>query len=234
VSLNEVYRTCQRALEGLGAPVGVDREGAAGIVWLEARGLPGLRELARNLAALDGGFGPVVAGIEIDAVGRSAIAYAGAIIDYLRSLCEPGATATLKLRNVRSPLLLLPAAAARAALGERYLLRFGESDMVAGSALLDEDGATLVLTDGASLDALSCQALTVVLATGPELRMTADMTSQILTPSLLRERASRALADGIAVDDEIWRAVGAVAARVLVPATAESRVRGAGGGDANE
>jgi hypothetical protein len=64
--------------------------------------------------------------------------------------------------------------------------------------------------------------------------MTADMTGRHLTPSLLRERASHALSDGIAVDDEVWRAIGAVAARVLVPATAESRVRGAGGGDANE
>jgi len=43
----------------------------------------------------------------------------------------------------------------------------------------------------------------------------------------------RALDEGVAVDDEMWRRLSIAAARVQVPASEVSRLKGAGGGDAN-
>ena len=50
VTLNEVQRTCQKAMSGAGAPAGVDDDAAMGAAWLEGRGLPALGAVA---AALD-------------------------------------------------------------------------------------------------------------------------------------------------------------------------------------
>jgi len=49
----------------------------------------------------------------------------------------------------------------------------------------------------------------------------------------LARRYENSLAQGIEVDDALWRRIDAVAARVQVPASTESRLKGAGGGDAN-
>src|ERR1700740_1798531 len=85
VSQFEIYRLCQRALEGLGAPYGVDQDGARAVAWLEVRGLPGLTLLGADLAQLDGGFAGLRlrAGAAVDAAGRSAIAFCGAVVDLL-------------------------------------------------------------------------------------------------------------------------------------------------------
>jgi hypothetical protein len=62
---------------------------------------------------------------------------------------------------------------------------------------------------------------------------TASDLPVFLDPAELARRYERALAQGIEVEEEIWRRIDAVAARVQVPASTESRLKGAGGGDAN-
>jgi hypothetical protein len=217
VSQFEIYRLVQRALEGAGAPYGVDRDGAQAVAWLEARGLPGLRLLLADLPGLEGRFeglklGRTAAGPAIDASGRSAIAYGGAVIDLARGL------PSLRLRRCRSPVFLLPAAAA-AGLALRWRQGAGEvlcrvEGEIRGSesALLDVAPTEVEIDAGA--------------AVAPGLPVILD------GPALAR-RYEQALAQGVAVDGEIWRRIDAVAARVQVPASAESRLKGAGGGDAN-
>jgi acyl-coenzyme A synthetase/AMP-(fatty) acid ligase len=65
----------------------------------------------------------------------------------------------------------------------------------------------------------------------------AAMVPQGVLPALSAEnlaaRLDDSLAKGIAADPALWRRLDAVAARVQVPASAASRERGAGGGDAN-
>ena len=56
VSQFEIDRLVQRALEGSGAPYGVDRDGAQAVAWLECRGLPGLCLLEEDLPFLEGRF----------------------------------------------------------------------------------------------------------------------------------------------------------------------------------
>ncbi|HYV89032.1 MAG TPA: hypothetical protein VFA91_10690, partial [Candidatus Polarisedimenticolia bacterium] len=54
-----------------------------------------------------------------------------------------------------------------------------------------------------------------------------------LSVEIMAARLDDSLAKGIAADAALWRRLDAVAARVQVPASATSRERGAGGGDAN-
>jgi Protein of unknown function (DUF3726) len=211
VSQFEIYRLVQRALEGAGTPYGVDRDGAQAAAWLEARGLPALRLLMADLPGLDGRFeGLRLAGREIDAAGLSAIAYGSAVIDLART--RP----SLTLRRCRSPLFLLPAAEAVPGLALRWRQPAGEV-LCRGSRI---QGSEAALLDATPAD------IEIGAATASDLPV-------FLDPAELARRYERALAQGIEVKEEIWRRIDAVAARVQVPASTESRLKGAGGGDAN-
>jgi hypothetical protein len=212
VSQFEIHRLVQRALEGSGAPYGVDRDGARAVAWLEARGLPGLRLLLADLPGLDGRFqGLRLDGREVDAAGVSAIAYGSAVIDLART--RP----SLILRRCRSPLFVLPAAMDVPGMTLKWRQAAGEvfcrDARIHGSeaALLDATPTDVEIRTGAA----------------------APADPAFLDPAGLARRYERALAQGVEVEAEIWRRIDAVAARVQVPASAESRRKGAGGGDAN-
>ena len=212
VSQFEIYRLVQRALEGSGAPYGVDRDGAQAVAWLEARGLPGLRLLLADLPGLDGKFrGLKLGGEEIDAGGLSAIAYGSAVLDLAQGL------PSLRLSHCRSPLFLLPGAAAS---GLTLCWRH-----TAGEIRCSDIG--LHGSEAALLDATPAD---VEIRTGDSAGLAGPA---FLDPAELARRYDRALEQGVEVDEEIWRQIDAVAARVQVPASPESRLKGAGGGDAN-
>ena len=212
VSQFEIYRLVQRALEGAGAPYGVDRDGAQAVAWLEARGLPGLRLLRADLPGLDGKIrGLALRREEIDAGGLSAIACGSAVVDIARG--RP----SLGLRRCRSPLFLLPAAIAsgltlcwRQAAGEVRCCASGLHG--SAPALLDPTPADVEIRSGDD---------------APPAR------PAFLDAAELARRYGQALEQGVEVDEELWREVDVVAARVQVPASPESRLKGAGGGDAN-
>ena len=243
VSQFEIYRICQRALEGLGAPYGVDRDGADAAVWLEARGLPGLALLAGELDRLDkpgafAGMTPHFAAARgeatVEAGGRPAIAFPGAAVDLLLLLAlqSPDRRGQLMIENCRSPLFLLPAAATAA--GELSSLRLAWD----GVAVMIESGrlsiwlppgrpfATALGESGPHEVKLEC-------SRGEPLAKPDSELKRALSETELALAFDRSLDEGVAVDDGIWQRLSAVAARVQVPASEVSRLKGAGGGDAN-
>jgi len=243
VSQFEIYRICQRALEGLGAPYGVDRDGAEAAVWLEARGLPGLALLAADLEHLAkpdafAGMTPPMAAAggaaEVDAGGRPAVAFLGAALDFLQLLARrsPDGRGRLAIEHCRSPLFLLPAAVAAAGASASLRLAWGDVAAEIGS-----DSLSIRIAPGRS----AAQALgergpcAVELALGQG-EMPAEPGSgpqAALSVADLGRAYDRALDEGVAVDDEVWRRLSIAAARVQVPASEVSRLKGAGGGDAN-
>jgi hypothetical protein len=218
VSQFEIYRLVQRALEGSGAPYGVDRDGAQAVAWLESRGLSGLDLLREDLPLLEDRFTGLTltrnaAGIEIDAGGLSAIAHASAVIDLARD------GTALRLRRCRSPLFLLSAAVA---VGVPLQLRWREIFCAAAdgnSSIWADDGKALLDSTPIEVD---------IRNGAPE-----SSAKPFLDPAEFQRRYEISLAQGIEVDDALWRSIDAVAARVQVPASTESRLKGAGGGDAN-
>ena len=219
VSQFEIYRLVQRALEGSGAPYGIDRDGAQAVAWLESRGLPALHLLQEDLPLLDARFTGLTltrnaGGIEIDAAGVSAIAYAGAVIDLARD------GTILRLQRCRSPLFLLPAAVAA---GVPLQLRWRDIFFAADA----DSGAIIRVGHG--------QALLDSAATEVDIRPGSAVPAPraFLDSAEFQRRYETSLAQGVEVDDALWRSIDAVAARVQVPASTESRLKGAGGGDAN-
>ena len=243
VSQFEIYRLCQRALEGPGAPYGIDRDGAAAAVWLEARGMPGLALLAGDLARLEtpnafAGLTPRMSdagSAELDADGRPAVAFPGAAVDFLMLLAlrSSDGCGWLAIEHCRSPLFLLPAAVA--AVSAEASLRLAWGDV---AAEVGPDGLSIRIAAGRSwLAALSeAEPVTVRLAYHRS-QMPAEAGVPGFEPgptaAELTLAYDRSLQEGVNVDDSLWQRLSAVAARVQVPASEVSRIRGAGGGDAN-
>lgn len=242
VSQFEIYRICQRALEGLGAPYGIDRDGAAAAVWLEARGMPGLALLAGDLERLErpNTFAGLTARMseagsaELDADGRPAVAFPGAAVDYLvlLALRAPDGRGRLVIEHCRSPLFFLPAAVAVVSAGASLRLAWG-------------DVAVDIRADGLRIQIASGQPWLMALGeAGPlAVKLAYDRSATPAAPvpgskpgpteAQLTLAYDRALQEGVNVDDGLWQRLSAVAARVQVPASEVSRRKGAGGGDAN-
>ena len=242
VSQFEVYRLCQRSLEALGAPYGVDRDGAAAVVWLEARGLPGLALLAGDLPALarPGAFAGLALApgahdgeARLDAGGRSALAFLGGAVDLLRLLAAraPDRCGRLRLEGCRSPLFLLPGAVAACGPDDGVEIAWGGLAARIGRRRLSI--AVLPGLDPAeALGESGPVAVGLALAPGSG-RGARPSAAPILTQDDLDESFVRALDQGIEADDALWQQLSAIAARVQVPASEVSRLKGAGGGDAN-
>ena len=247
VSQFEIYRICQRALEGLGAPYGVDRDGAEAAVWLEARGLPGLALLAGDLEHLAkpdafAGMTPPMAtagAAELDAAGRPSVAFLGAALDFLRLLANqsPDGRGRLAIRDCRSPLFLLPATVAAAGAGARFRLAWGDVAAEIGSDSLSIWIAPGRIAPGRSaaqaLDERGPCAVELACGQGEMPAAPGSGPRAALSAVDLGRAYDRALDEGVAVDDGIWRRLSITAARVQVPASEVSRLKGAGGGDAN-
>ena len=242
VSQFEIYRICQRALEGLGAPYGIDRDGAATIVWLEARGMPGLALLAADLERLGepnafAGLRPRMAdagSAQLDADGRPAIAFPGAAVDFLRLLAlrADDGRGGLEIQHCRSPLCLLPAAVAAANADASLRLAWGDVTIDIGAA-----GLSIRIASSLSWPVALREAgpVTVRLeyhrSTAPAASGSASKDESIQAELSLAY--DRSLQEGVTVDDSLWQRLSTVAARVQVPASEVSRQKGAGGGDAN-
>jgi len=244
VSQNEVYRLSQRVMEGLGAPFGVDRDGAFAVTWLEARGLGGLSALACALDRLDGDFQPFAqakgTGAEVtilDAAGGSALAHAGALIDYAEML-EDGAETRktgLRISRLSDPLFLLPMALRRARKHWAVTIawRSGKDEIILRAAPI---GGAMLATTARDLDAVLSDPLAheVAIACRPDRGDDDPISFPTVRDSRALDFNLRAsLANGLSVDQSLWQALTAIAARVLVPSSHISREHGAGGGDAN-
>ncbi|MCH8926941.1 MAG: DUF3726 domain-containing protein, partial [Proteobacteria bacterium] len=119
VTLNEVQRTCQKAMSGAGAPAGVDDDAAMAAAWLEGRGLPALGAVA---AALDRWAGdasamelaelpPEGGARRFDAAGRSALFVGGGLIDLAVAMAaETTAVSGVEVAGVTDPRFFLPPA----------------------------------------------------------------------------------------------------------------------------
>ncbi len=236
-TLFEVWRLCQKAAEGAGAPAGLDIAAADGALWLLARGLDVLDGYTRAVEALDVGAGACTFdgapdGAVLDATGHPGALVAPALVDLV--IARGGGPLTIT--GMSAPLFLLPPAARYAEDG--WHLRFAlHGPGGARFALVASAGAGPAihgLADGATIAA--------ALAGPAEFAVEADATPPggapakrdegtipcLVDASALAAAAAVSVAEGIVIEATPWARLQAFADRTLVPATDESRRRGAG------
>jgi hypothetical protein len=246
VSQFEIHRLVQRTLEALGAGYGVDRDAARAVAWLEAHGFPGLPVMDVGLADLEAGIRPpklqsvtTPGELMIDAGGASTIGFGSAAVDLLlaRAVASGKGQVGLHLCRCRSPLFLIPVAVENSA--EAAFSLAWETGHGGIEVRVEADHAATVFSgSGGNLRAALSESgeSEVDIRVAPVSQGFSPPRSgmvAVLKPDDLARQFAQSLDGGVAVDPAIWRRIDAVAARVQVPASEESRRKGAGGGDAN-
>ena len=240
-SLNELYRLCQKACEGAGAPDGLDVEAAHGSVWLAARGAPVLETLCtdQELTATRTSA-CVLDGVRIDRRNLDASAKAGALIApslvgfLVARAAHDGSLGTLAVTTLSAPLYLLPSAAYFADAGWR--MRFSLTIPGNGSYELraDPSGARVLGPPRATLTKLArpihCDLQAVCTRSDSDLSPGEGPLAVLLASDSIAQSEAGAPANGVDVPSDLWKRLAQYAARVLVPATEVSRQRGAGSG----
>jgi Protein of unknown function (DUF3726) len=242
-SLNEVERICQKAAEGAGAPAGLDTDAARGAAWLVARDLPALADLARDLTRVaDLGAACCFERDHVTDLNRRLVAgdKAGAVIapmliDLLVArAAEDRAPGALRVSGLTAPLFLLPPIVRYAAGGWRLRLSLAADDD-RRAAFLAADGEARILGSGGreiaelfdggcvwSLEAL-CSRDPGTMDSRDEHGLTVLRDAENLTAA-----AAESLAAGVAPNLEAWDRLSVLASKVLVPASEQSRLMGAG------
>ncbi|WP_167767168.1 DUF3726 domain-containing protein [Jannaschia formosa] len=142
LSLNEAAALARKAARGAGHDWGMAEEAGRAVRWLSARGLPALDALAAMLAAP--ACAPRLREGTLDADGPLCPIRAGAAVSDLA--CLPG-FAGLRLRQVRTPLLALPFAAAAARATGRAVRLTGAGGATTDGHALALHGDWLATTD---------------------------------------------------------------------------------------
>ncbi len=242
VTLNEVQRSCQKAMSGAGAPAGVDDDAAMAAAWIEGRGLPVLGAVA---AALDRWAGdasamelaelpPEAGARRFDAGGRSALFVGSGLLDLAVAMAvETTAVFSVQVARVTDPLFFVPPAVVCARCDRTLRLSWRRPDGAPrAGALVGPDSGTALLGDwrnpapgGPFEVSIQCaQAGGGQAGSGQAPGTLPTMLGQ----ADLDARLAEALAAGLSVDEGVWTRLSAYAALSLVPSSPESRARGAG------
>ncbi len=237
VTLNEVQRTCQKAMSSAGAPAGVDDDAAMAAAWLEGRGLPALSAVA---AALDRWAGdasamalaelPPAAGTRrFDAGGRSALFVGGGLLDLAVALAaETTAGSSVEVAGVTDPEFFVPPAVVCARRDRTLRLSWrGPDGAPRAGALVGPDSGAVLLGDWRNAAPGGPVQVSIQCAQAGGGQAPGALPAT-LGQADLDARLSEALAAGLSVDDRVWARLSAYAARRLVPSSSESRARGAG------
>lgn len=211
-SLNEVEIYGRRAARGAGMPWGLAEEAGKASRWLAERGLPGVELLVRLLTANDGRSYASMAPVIVDGrwqapAGELCPVCSGAALSDRIDVLARGEE--ICLSALAYPLLLAPFLDHSWRLDEAsYELRWPNVrvSVFAGDVMLDCQKASAHLSERVD-----------------EVKVSVG-TYRKAHPT------HRPRIGGVKTPLAVWRAMGVLAKRTYVPATEESRARGAGAG----
>lgn len=211
-SLNEVETYGRRAARGAGMSWGLAEEAGKAARWLAERGLPGVELLARLLTANDGrsysSMAPVITGNrwQASAGDLCPVCCGAALCDRIDILARDG---EIRMGALAYPLLLAPFLDQATPSDHRsYELHWSDVRLS-----VSVDGVTFECENEAAL--LSERVDEARVSVGKDRK----------TRAMLHPRIA-----GIETPLSAWRAIDELAKRTYVPATEESRARGAGAG----
>lgn len=231
-SHNELTRLCQKVLLGLGVASGTDGEGAAAVVWLESRGLYGLRlfeeEIHSIISSGMAAMPSVTAGIP-EPINMSAVPTLLSLGNIFECVCakvhQQGAPTNVTLYDVMRPLWALPIAEKVA--GSDFQIRLTCSNDDAADRFITLNGAVVFRGAFGAAEHEAMRSATLRLEC-VRLAPAKPRHSELATSDVLLQRHRESLRDGIAIDTEVWMRLKQLAKKVLVPASTESRRHGAG------
>ena len=214
----------------------MDIDIAESALWLLRRGFPVLERLTLELEQIDrttiSQAGDWDAN-HIDVTGKPGVFVTRGAVDLLVAMTPAqSGEGRLTVSGLTSPLFLLPAAC-RYEVG-RWHFQFHLHSRAGAVFRLDSTaGVTTVIgPEGCDLTELTLVDVFEVVATCQSSPFD-DSPPQpghraFINQEIFEERQTRSIADGVVVEPDLWERLQRLASAVLVPATKESRSRGAG------
>ncbi|MDE0308629.1 MAG: hypothetical protein OXI60_02195 [Acidiferrobacterales bacterium] len=231
LSKSETMTLCQRFLSAVGLPPGLDNEVAESIVWLVLRGYPTLFDLAQSIPAI----------AQDSTIDRRLDSYSGenfsakdlypdawvAIADWLVVNCgkSPGESSRIQLSHVRYPYFLLPTLLQRSRQGYEFSAEGANSQVFFsnGSVWTNSGANELPFLESQDEMEIHCARISEIGYETLFQRFCIGSRMQLADDQLISAKNSR-----IDVGEEIYWRLKEVAAQCFVPASEQSRQRGAG------
>ncbi|HEX6101417.1 MAG TPA: DUF3726 domain-containing protein [Alphaproteobacteria bacterium] len=224
LSLNEIEVTVRKAALGAGLPLGLAEDAGAVAAWLAAGGFPVAELMQEALVSAQAGEPRLVRAGQVyrSAAGEgpcAALRLLPSACDLVLAAASGGGTAVEAVIDL--PVLAVAQAAVACAGGATPLAVEIEGRLRAATGA----GQTAIVGTAAELSEFRSAPVRIRVARDEDFAAaSADRTAD-----LARARGS-ALEAGVRVEEAAWRQIEALAALTLVPATAQSRERGAGAG----
>ncbi len=235
ISLNELHIKCRNAFRGLGFPHGADEEGAFIIAWLEIHQFEGLKLFSRVPKCRTKGPFPQTISIDengvVDCSQCCGIAVIPSVFDLVRSRGNEDETNEIVMNHCSQAILFLP-----------LILKYADSRHTWQLVGTDAESSTHITVDTVN----GCVSMNSNTRESPQsdwqikLQRVASLTFDTKNANekwsfdSLHQQEKQAIENGLEVNEEQWHLVLETARKSLVPASEESRVKGAGGGDSND
>jgi len=233
LSYYEVYITSLRAFTGMGFPYGADEDAAYMISWLELNKLNGVKLLAETYQNFDNqyegkmNFNEINAST-IDIKNISLLMKGPGLFDYCEAQLQKSNKFSVSLTNCIDPYYLLP-------------LMFKSSKKI---------NFCRAFWNVKEKKNVICETQKNLIQFGTALNLKIKNKDQVelffsnenkkmnnfkdITNKITLESMQNNLESALSPENNDWQIISKIARRTFVPESEESRIKGAGGGDAND
>ena len=223
-SYYEVYTNTQRAFSGLGFSYGSDEDAAFITTWLELCGLNGIKLLNLKIKDLDNSFNanidPSKINSDFDCNNKSTLMIGPGLIDFLISKVKNNINFKITMKNCDDPIFLIP-----------LLYKYAKKNI--NSQIISNHKIQAQITN--KNIAVNKEIISTTYQENFDLLLTKNIINeQKLDIHIQSSKINEMLSNGINPDKKSWDQISEIAFRTFVPESEESRLKGAGGGDAND
>ena len=232
-SYYEVYITSLRAFAGMGFPYGADEDAAYMVSWLELNKLNGVKLLAKTFKNFDNQYEGRINFEDINATtfdlkNISLLMKGPGLFDYCEAQLQKSNDISVSLTNCIDPYYLLP-------------LMFKSSKKI---------NYCRALWNEREKENIICEAQKNLIQFGAASNLKIKNKDQVelffskknkkmnnfknITKKITIETMQNNLESALSPENKDWQIISKIAKRAFVPESEESRIKGAGGGDAND
>lgn len=228
-SFYEIYTTSQRAFRGMGFPFGADEDAAYIIAWLELNNLNGVNIFNNILDQIDKQYDGVLnlrqINKEIDFKNKSILMKGPGLVDFLQSNIDKDTKVSINITNCSNGILFLPLLH-KANKNIKYLELIYKDSNKQTNIFRVYDNKVLNSIEENSIN----ENEVIITLSNEDLNKKKDSYKVIINEKTIQENLSKSLTP----NKNNWDTISIIASRTFVPESEESRIKGAGGGDAND
>ena len=233
LSYYEVYITSLRAFTGMGFPYGADEDAAYMVSWLELNKLNGVKMLAKTFQNFDNRYEGRINFNEINATtidikNISLLMKGPGLFDYCEAQLQKSNNISVSLTNCIDPYYLLPL---MFKLSKKInFCRALWNDKEKKNVICETQKNLIQFGTASNLKIKNKDQVELFFSNeNKKMNNFKDITNKITLESMQNN-----LESALSPENNDWQIISKIARRTFVPESEESRIKGAGGGDAND